>query len=166
MSDSRGPRRERDWQVIIGVGILLIGMWLLFRELVLPFIPGLDRVLDQARDLGWPLVLVVLGIAFIVYSQRPGVSLPERGARLYRSRRKRVVSGVFGGLSDYFGVDATVLRLVFVALALFLNAGPAIFAYIVASIVIPEEPKEMPAQHYAPPPPPPPPGGYAPPPQG
>ena len=35
----------------------------------------------------------------------------------------------------------TVLRIAFVALALMLDAGPAIIAYIVASIIVPMEPK-------------------------
>lgn len=55
-------------------------------------------------------------------------------------RKNRMIAGVAGGLADYFNIDATVVRLVLVGLALL--TMPAIpLAYIVAWIIIPEEGK-------------------------
>jgi phage shock protein C len=58
--------------------------------------------------------------------------------RLYRSRTDRMLGGVAGGLGDYFGVDPVLVRLAWVALAF---AGIGILAYIVAWIIVPEEPR-------------------------
>ncbi len=60
--------------------------------------------------------------------------------KLYRSKEHRLVSGVFTGLGIYLGIDPTLLRLVFVLAAAFSGFIPGIIAYIVAVIIIPEEP--------------------------
>jgi phage shock protein C len=57
--------------------------------------------------------------------------------RLYRSRTDRMLGGVAGGLGDYFDVDPVLVRLAWVALAF---AGIGVVAYIVAWIIVPEEP--------------------------
>lgn len=58
--------------------------------------------------------------------------------KLRRSRVDRKVGGVFGGIAEYTGIDATVLRLVFIAFAIFtMKTGIAIIAYIIALFVIP-----------------------------
>lgn len=59
--------------------------------------------------------------------------------RLYRSRRDRVILGVAGGLADYFEVDVAIIRLLWVLLAF--AAGPGtLLVYLVAGLIIPEEP--------------------------
>ncbi len=57
--------------------------------------------------------------------------------RLVRSRSDRIIAGVCGGLAEYFGVDSTVMRLIFV-LGAFLN-GIAVLIYIVLALIMPEE---------------------------
>lgn len=59
--------------------------------------------------------------------------------RLYRSRRNSSVAGICGGLADFFGVDATLLRLITLFLILF--GGLSLWVYIVLWIIIPLEPK-------------------------
>ncbi|TDB38325.1 MAG: PspC domain-containing protein [Actinobacteria bacterium] len=66
--------------------------------------------------------------------------MPAKGTRLYRSRSDKWVSGVLGGLSRYFGIDAVLLRVAFLALVFLGNFGSAIVAYIILAIVVPEEP--------------------------
>ncbi|MFY9303191.1 MAG: PspC domain-containing protein [Atribacterales bacterium] len=61
--------------------------------------------------------------------------------RLYRSRTDRMLGGVCGGIAEYFGVDPTLIRLL--AVVLIVAGGAAIIAYIIAWIVIPEEPKNL-----------------------
>ena len=58
--------------------------------------------------------------------------------RLYRSRTDRMLAGVCGGLAKYFNVDSTLIRLALVLLIVL--GGSGILAYIVAWILIPEEP--------------------------
>jgi phage shock protein C len=59
--------------------------------------------------------------------------------RLYRSRQDHMIAGVCGGLGEYFGIDPTLVRLLFVFAALF--AGPGILAYLILMLVVPEEPQ-------------------------
>ncbi len=59
------------------------------------------------------------------------------GKRLYRSREGRLVAGVCAGLGDYFGIDATIVRLIFVAFTVF--AGMGVLLYVVAWLIIPEQ---------------------------
>lgn len=58
--------------------------------------------------------------------------------RLHRSRTDRWVAGVCGGLAEYFGVDATAVRVAFVLLALWQGIG--VLLYVVLALVIPEGP--------------------------
>ncbi|TJY39864.1 PspC domain-containing protein [Cohnella pontilimi] len=59
--------------------------------------------------------------------------------KLYRSSRDRKIFGVCGGVAEYLGVDATLLRILLVIVAVF-SAGSIIFVYIIAGFVIPKEP--------------------------
>ena len=58
--------------------------------------------------------------------------------RLYRSRSNRMLTGVCGGIAEYFDIDPTIIRVIFVILACF--AGGGILAYLIASLIIPSEP--------------------------
>ncbi len=59
--------------------------------------------------------------------------------KLYRSHDK-ILGGVLGGLADYINVDKTLVRLVYVLISLFSAGFPGLLAYIIAWIIIPEEP--------------------------
>lgn len=58
--------------------------------------------------------------------------------RLYRSRKDKMIAGVCAGLGDYFDIDPTLVRIIFIV-SLFLG-GSGILAYIILWIVVPEEP--------------------------
>jgi len=60
--------------------------------------------------------------------------------RLYRSKNQVMVSGVCGGIAEYFQLDATLVRLGWVLLSIFSAGFPGILAYIICIIVIPLEP--------------------------
>jgi len=65
--------------------------------------------------------------------------MTENVKKLYRSTSDRMIAGICGGLGEYFGVDSTLVRLVFVFGAIF--TGSALFwAYIIMLIVVPEQP--------------------------
>ncbi|MCQ2524761.1 MAG: PspC domain-containing protein [Lachnospiraceae bacterium] len=59
--------------------------------------------------------------------------------KLYKSRNKSVC-GVCAGFAEYFDVDVTLVRLATFLLIFF--GGVSIWAYIIAAIVMPEEPEE------------------------
>lgn len=58
--------------------------------------------------------------------------------KLYRSRSDRRIGGVCGGLADYFNIDPTLVRLLFILGLIFV--GGTLVAYLILMIVIPEEP--------------------------
>src|SRR4051794_12265872 len=60
--------------------------------------------------------------------------------RLERSRTDRKIGGVAGGMAKYWATDPTLVRLLWV-FALLLTGPVALVAYIIAWIVIPEEPE-------------------------
>lgn len=58
---------------------------------------------------------------------------------LYRNRRNRVIAGVCSGLAEYSGLDLTLMRLIFIALAFFDGIG--FFLYFLMMIIVPKQPK-------------------------
>ncbi len=104
-----------------------------------------------------PVLLILFGMAIIYIHQqsrtqaaadRPGeggeestTNTPDQGIpnkRLYKSRRNRKLFGVCGGLGDYFEVDPTIVRILFILLTL-LSFGTGIILYIAMAIFVPEE---------------------------
>ncbi len=65
--------------------------------------------------------------------------MSEEAKKLYRSRDDRRIAGVCGGLGKYLNIDPTVLRVLFVAAAIF-GVGGGIITYILMMILVPEEP--------------------------
>lgn len=64
--------------------------------------------------------------------------------KLYRSRTQKMISGVCGGLGEYFDVDVSLIRLLFVGLGLITALFPMFIFYLIAWIVIPLAPKDTP----------------------
>ena len=56
--------------------------------------------------------------------------------KLYRSRTDRKLAGVCGGLAQYFNADTTLIRVLFVVLALL--GGPGLIIYLVLWILVSE----------------------------
>jgi phage shock protein C len=65
--------------------------------------------------------------------------MTENVKKLYRSTSDRMIAGVCGGLGEYFDIDPTLVRLIFVLGTIF-SFSALFWAYIVMLIVIPEEP--------------------------
>ena len=63
---------------------------------------------------------------------------PHAVRRLVRSRDDRWVSGVCGGIADYAGIDANLVRLL-VVLGTVLGFGSLLVAYLVAWVLMPQE---------------------------
>ena len=69
-------------------------------------------------------------------SERPTRTTPERGL-LRRSYEDHMLGGVAGGVAQYFGVDAMIVRIAFVVLTVFGGAG--IPLYLAGLLLIPDE---------------------------
>lgn len=59
--------------------------------------------------------------------------------RLYRSSRNSMLGGVCGGIAEYFGIDASLVRLGYVLISIASAAFPGILVYIIAWLVIPRD---------------------------
>ena len=57
--------------------------------------------------------------------------------QLFRSRENKMIAGVCGGVAEYFNIDPTIVRIVWVLFTL--TYGLGLIAYIVAAIIIPEK---------------------------
>ena len=66
--------------------------------------------------------------------------------RLFRSRKDALIAGVCGGLAEYFDVDPSLVRLVFI-LAIFLG-GAGLVVYLVAWLIVPENPEQSPTASF------------------
>jgi phage shock protein C len=60
-------------------------------------------------------------------------------APLRRSRSNRWIAGVVGGLAEYFGMDATLARALYVVLSILSAAFPGILVYVILWIVVPQK---------------------------
>ncbi|MGN6312219.1 MAG: PspC domain-containing protein [Rhodanobacteraceae bacterium] len=58
---------------------------------------------------------------------------------LRRSRRDRMIAGVVGGLAAYFGVDSSLLRVVYVLVSIFSAAFPGVLVYVILWLLVPQE---------------------------
>ena len=88
-----------------------------------------------------PLITILMIQIIIIAAIKIKVSSNKNGnfsqanseyRRLCKSKSNRVIVGVCGGISEYFGWNATFVRL------FFLFSGVGLFAYIILSIVLPE----------------------------
>jgi phage shock protein C len=58
---------------------------------------------------------------------------------LRRSRTNRMIAGVMGGIAEYFGLDATLVRVIFVIGSILSAAFPGTIVYLILWLVIPED---------------------------
>ena len=64
-----------------------------------------------------------------------GITMNDK--KLTKSLDKRMICGVCGGISEYFGIDVTLVRLLWVLISVF-TAAAGLVAYIIAAIIMPE----------------------------
>lgn len=67
--------------------------------------------------------------------------------RLAKSVTDSKIAGVCGGLGEYFGVDPTIVRIIFVCMVFFIGTG--LMAYIILALVMPKA-DEIPQQRAEP----------------
>ncbi len=82
-------------------------------------------------------VIVYLAAWLIIPEGSAGADVPHT-SRLTRSATDKKIAGICGGLAEYFGVDATPIRLLWVVLSIFCGAViGGVIAYLVAWMIIP-----------------------------
>lgn len=65
------------------------------------------------------------------------------GRKLYLSDKDRKIAGVCGGLADYFGIDSTIVRILW-ALAVVVSYGIGFILYLVFWLIVPREKNILP----------------------
>ena len=58
---------------------------------------------------------------------------------LYKSKTNKVVSGVIGGLGEYYDADPTLLRLAALLIIILTGLLPGIIVYIAAMFIVPRK---------------------------
>ena len=146
-------KEKTDHSAFWGWFLIIIGALLLIPQFT--FIPPIDF-----WNLPWTSIWAVLFIAFGIFlilkksetapkieGEKPAGSEPKEEPKyesaakpkiLYRSKKERMISGVCGGLAEYFNMDPTVVRLIFVILTLF-SKGLGVIAYIILILAVPQE---------------------------
>jgi len=125
------------WTVLAGLILVFLGVWLLLERFFSPLLWPVAVVLGYLARIGWPLVLIGLGVLLILRARGGGWN--PAGRRLMRSTRERWIGGVLGGFAQFLNVDPTLLRVVFAVLTLMTGVWSGVLLYIIAMIVIPED---------------------------
>lgn len=82
-------------------------------------------------------VLAYIAAWLIIPEATDDATIPH-GRRLTRSTSDAKIAGVCGGLAEYFGVDATPIRLLWVILSILCGAViGGVIAYVIAWVIIP-----------------------------
>ena len=66
--------------------------------------------------------------------------LKDKIRKLYRSKTNKIIAGVCGGLADYFSIDPTLMRVIYIVLFLVTGVVPLIILYLLLWILIPVQP--------------------------
>lgn len=61
--------------------------------------------------------------------------------KLRRSKKEKMVAGVCGGLAEYFDMDPTITRLLYIILSVCSAAFPGLLVYFILWIVVPYQQK-------------------------
>ncbi len=114
--------------------LILAGCYFLITTVGSRYIPS--WIWSTFRATAIAVVLIAAGLFLILgYMQKNGQTT---GRRLVRSRKQRILGGVCGGLGEYFNVDPTWVRLLWILLAV-LSVGVGAVLYVVMMVVLPEE---------------------------
>jgi phage shock protein PspC (stress-responsive transcriptional regulator) len=55
-----------------------------------------------------------------------------------------MIAGVCGGIADYFGLDVTLIRVIYVLVSIFSVAFPGVIAYLILWLIMPAPDKQLP----------------------
>ncbi len=144
--------RLRNW-----FGIALVGIGLLILMANLEVFHFFD-FFSEAFDFIFPVLLIVVGMAIIYYRQTQqqypfsapaattetpasgAAAEPFSGTQSFRQFRRssadRKLFGVCGGLAAYFGIDSSLMRLMYVVLCI-ASFGAGLLLYVLIALLVP-----------------------------
>lgn len=64
--------------------------------------------------------------------------MTEKVKKFTRSKSDRKIAGICGGIAEYFGVDSTLVRVIYIVVALLSAGFPLLIAYLILWALIPD----------------------------
>jgi phage shock protein C len=143
--------RTGNMRMVFGVLLLFLGGLVLLSNLgVFSF--------THMFHVGWqfalPVLLILLGMAIIYYKQSdtspaspvengdpvqdPQQTAGQSQRKFRRTSSDKKLFGVCGGLAQYFSIDSTIIRILYVVLCL-ASFGAGVVLYITLALVVPED---------------------------
>jgi len=147
MQQELAPRKQtpRDSTFLIAIILIVVGLLLLTREFGLFHYFHFWRIPWASI---WAIFLILIGILLIFSSNRHIQQEPDAEQvpkilpdlnKIYRSKDNRILSGVCGGIGEYFNIDPVIVRLLWI-LATFASVGLGILVYVILIFIFPESP--------------------------
>lgn len=59
--------------------------------------------------------------------------------KLYRSKKNRMISGVAGGIAEYFSIDPVIVRIIAIILLFISGVAPTVIIYVILWLIVPEQ---------------------------
>ena len=128
--------RRSEWVVLGGVALVALGAWLLAERVFGWLFYPLSRVLHVLGNVGWPLVLVGLGVLLVMRGRNGGWTSTARYSGRGPTARSQAL---LGGAAVYFGIDSSLARLVYAVLTVLTGFWLGFIVYVIAMVVVPEE---------------------------
>lgn len=133
-----GPISQRFW----GILLIIAGLFLLI-GLIGPIgglFAGVGMIMGHFF---WPLLIILLGF-YLFFNQSSNKDIKSSideafppGQKLYTSQSDRRIAGVCGGIGEYFGTDANIIR-IFWVMATLGSFGFGILAYFLLAVFLPD----------------------------
>lgn len=146
--EAKPVKKESNKTVLWALLLIIIGFALLFKEF------GFFNYFQFWHlpwSSIWAIFLILLGVLLVLSANKPAgtsenntgenTSSPPEVNRIYRSRRERMLAGVCAGIANYFNIDPSIVRILWV-LATLASIGLGILVYVILIFVFQEEPDE------------------------
>lgn len=132
----------KDKNLFWGSLLIIVGLFLILRQMGLFYTFHFWNIPWQSV---WAIVLITIG-GILLYNrlkddQEDSEEKPV-GKKLYRSRVQKMIAGVCGGLAEYFELDVSIIRILWVV-GTFITAGFGVIVYIVMVILFHESPEQL-----------------------
>lgn len=142
-SENSSENLIKDKSLFWGSLLIILGLFFLLRQ------TGLFYGLEFWRipwQMVWAAFLIIIGLFLLLKRKKTADDETEmfnvKGKKLYRSRSQKMLSGVCGGIAEYFEMDVSIIRILW-AIITIASAGFGILIYILMVIIFPEAPEEI-----------------------
>jgi phage shock protein PspC (stress-responsive transcriptional regulator) len=129
----------KDKYMFWGSLLIIVGAFLLLRQMGVFYSFEFWHIPWQSV---WAIILIIIGALLLFNRDKEKEGGEISSKKLYRSKTQKMISGVCGGLAEYFEIDVSIIRVLWV-LGTIISAGIGIVAYIIMYFVFPEQPENI-----------------------